>query len=179
MGQAAAKGKQGETNAQGGEQDAKKTDVETKSVHKSSDADELIKFMKKHYKEKVQPVKSFDEFYHAIFELIEMFCESRGQLQYKIPSKDDLREQYKKVHQWGDADLTEKQFEAIAKGIFKLESFTFGKAAVDVLAVLFGLPVCAILVKRFVPGLRSISDDIVIPAATSGAVVYLAKTNKL
>jgi len=60
-----------------------------------------------------------------------------------------------------------------------VDSFTFGRAAADILLVLFGLPVCALLTKRVVPGLKAISDDIVIPAATSGAVVYLAKSNKL
>jgi hypothetical protein len=84
-----------------------------------------------------------------------------------------------KVHKGGKKDLTEKEFEEIARGILKVDSFTFGRAAVDMLVVLFGLPVFAVVTKRFIPGLKSISDDIVIPAATSGAVVYLAKTNKL
>ena len=72
--------------------------------------------------------------------------------------------------------MTAQEFENIAKAILKIDSFTFGKAAVDILVVLFGVPVCALLTKRFVPGLKAISDDIVIPAATSGAVVYLAKS---
>ncbi|CAN6328424.1 unnamed protein product [Urochloa humidicola] len=176
MGQGAAKAKRG------GEEAAQKTEKKDgKKAHKSSDADALIAFMRKKYDEKVKGVKDFDEFYHAIYELIEMFCEERGQLQYRIPSKEELKKQYEKAHPWnsGTADLTPEQFEKIATGILKMDSFTFGKAAVDILVVLFGLPVCALLTKRIVPGLKSISDDIVIPAATSGAVVYLAKSNKL
>nr|CAB3461622.1 unnamed protein product [Digitaria exilis] len=172
MGQGAAKAKQG-----GEEQKAEKKDE--KKVHKSNDADALIAFMKKHYEDKVKDVRDFDEFYHAIYELIEMFCESRGQLQYRIPSKEELKKQYEKAHPWGSGNLTPEQFEKIATGILRMDSFTFGKAAVDILVVLFGVPVCALLTKRIIPGLKAISDDIVIPAATSGAVVYLAKSNKL
>jgi hypothetical protein len=87
--------------------------------------------------------------------------------------------QTQKFHKGRGANVTAQEFENIAKAILKIDSFTFGKAAVDILAVLFGVPVCALLTKRFVPGLKAISDDIVIPAATSGAVVYLAKSNKL
>ncbi|KAG2619587.1 hypothetical protein PVAP13_3NG122500 [Panicum virgatum] len=173
MGQGAAKAKQG------GEEAAQKTEKkDEKKAHKSNDADALIAFMKQQYDDKVKPVKNFDEFYHAIYELIQMFCESRGQLQYRIPSKEELQKQYEKAHS-GSANLTPEQFEKIATGILKVDSFTFGRAAVDILLVLFGLPVCALLTKRVVPGLKAISDDIVIPAATSGAVVYLAKSNKL
>jgi hypothetical protein len=87
--------------------------------------------------------------------------------------------QTQKFHKGRGTNVTAQEFENIAKAILKIDSFTFGKAAVDILAVLFGVPVCALLTKRFVPGLKAISDDIVIPAATSGAVVYLAKSNKL
>ncbi|KAK3138899.1 hypothetical protein QOZ80_5AG0374880 [Eleusine coracana subsp. coracana] len=175
MGQGAAKAKSE------GEKDAQMTDKDNKMNDKKSNAarDELLKFMRERYREKVQPAKSFDEFYHAIYELIEMFCESRGQLQYRIPSKEELLDQYKKVQPKKGKELSKDDFEKIARGILKVDSFTFGKAAVDILVVLFGLPVCAVVTKRLIPGLKSISDDIVIPAATSGAVVYLAKTNKL
>jgi len=36
-----------------------------------SDAEKLIAFMEDHYDDVVARVESFDEFYHAIFELIE------------------------------------------------------------------------------------------------------------
>lgn len=42
-----------------------------KSANKSDAARELISFMRNHYKNKVEPAKTFDEFYHAIYELIE------------------------------------------------------------------------------------------------------------
>jgi ABC-type Fe3+-hydroxamate transport system substrate-binding protein len=37
----------------------------------SDDAEKLIAFMEDHYDDVVARVQSFDEFYHAIFELIE------------------------------------------------------------------------------------------------------------
>ncbi|CAD6272261.1 unnamed protein product [Miscanthus lutarioriparius] len=197
MGQGAAKAKQG------GEEAVQKTPEkkDAKKAHTSSDANALIEFMKKNYDAKVKDVTEFDEFYHAIYELIEKFCEERGQLQYRIPPKEELKEKYElaapyrradfsfsflrvfpqaqKFHKGRGTKVTAQEFENIAKAILKIDSFTFGKAAVDILVVLFGVPVCALLTKRFVPGLKAISDDIVIPAATSGAVVYLAKSNKL
>ena len=83
------------------------------------------------------------------------------------------------VHQNRTANLTKEEFTEITQRIVTVDSFTAGKAAIDVLVVLFGAPVCALLAKRIIPGLKSFSDDLVIPLATSGAVVYLAKTNKL
>ncbi|XP_035817280.1 uncharacterized protein [Zea mays] len=50
--------------------------------------------MEDHYDDVVARVQSFDEFYHAIFELIEMFCEERGQLQYRLAEKKALEEAY-------------------------------------------------------------------------------------
>lgn len=58
--------------AGGEEAEQKKTEKkDEKKVHKSSDADALIEFMKNKYDNKVKDVKEFDEFYHVIFELIE------------------------------------------------------------------------------------------------------------
>jgi rhamnogalacturonan II specific xylosyltransferase len=58
----------------GGEEAAAQKTTEKKDekkVHKTNDADALIAFMKKHYDDKVKGVETFDEFYHAIYELIE------------------------------------------------------------------------------------------------------------
>uniref|UniRef100_A0A452Z0I4 Uncharacterized protein n=1 Tax=Aegilops tauschii subsp. strangulata TaxID=200361 RepID=A0A452Z0I4_AEGTS len=156
-----------------------KADKDGKAVANHNNAKEqLIEFMDKNY-DKVEPTKTFDEFYHAIFELIEQFCEEQGQLQYRMPSKDKLAEVYKALRKPDGVNLTKGQFHTITENLVTVHSFSFGKAAFDVLVVLFGAPMCALLVKRVVPGLKSFSDDVVIPVATSGAVVYLAKTNKL
>ncbi|EAY97882.1 hypothetical protein OsI_19801 [Oryza sativa Indica Group] len=173
MGQAAAKAKQG------GDQAENKTGKDEK-VAKPKDAKDLTDFMEKNY-HLIKDVTSFEDFYHAFYELIEKFCEERGQLQYRIPEKAELQKQYERVNkspQKGQ-NLSRKQFMELAGQVIKVNSFTFGKATMDVLVVLFGAPVCALLAKRVVPGLKSFSDDVVIPVATSGAVVYLAKTNKL
>jgi hypothetical protein len=42
-----------------------------KAELKPSEAKKLIEFMEKNYQERVAKVQSFDEFYHAIFELME------------------------------------------------------------------------------------------------------------
>lgn len=56
----------------GGEEAAQKAEKkDEKKAHKTNDADALIAFMKKHYDDKVKGAKDFDEFYHAIYELIE------------------------------------------------------------------------------------------------------------
>ena len=56
----------------GGEEAAQRTEKkDEKKAHKSNDADALIAFMKQNYDDKVKHVKSFDEFYHSIYELIQ------------------------------------------------------------------------------------------------------------
>nr|ACG32960.1 hypothetical protein [Zea mays] len=179
MGQGAAKAKQAAAAVEEAVQKSPEKKNDGKKALKSSDADALIEFMRKNYDSKVKDVKEFDDFYHAIYELIEKFCEERGQLQYRIPPKDELKEKYERFHTGKGRNVTAQEFENIARAILKIDSFTFGKATIDTLVILFGVPVCALLTKRIVPGLNAISDDIVIPAATSGAVVYLAKSNKL
>ncbi|KAL6616720.1 hypothetical protein ACP70R_038990 [Stipagrostis hirtigluma subsp. patula] len=151
--------------------------VESK-VPKPGDAKKLIQFMEDHYEEFVSRVQSFDEFYHAIFELIEMFCEERGQFQYKIPEKQTLRNAYDKHHR-SEGELKREEFVAISKEVIGRSSFTFGKAAVEFAMLLFGAPVCAVLAKRALPGLGWLSDDVVIPLATSGSVAYLIKSKRL
>uniref|UniRef100_J3M6Q9 Uncharacterized protein n=2 Tax=Oryza brachyantha TaxID=4533 RepID=J3M6Q9_ORYBR len=171
---------QGAAKAKGSDQAESKADDKDVKTAKPKDAKELIDYMEKNY-DRIKDVASFDDFYHVFYELIENFCEERGQLQYRIPKKDELERQYEKVNKNGKpgVNLSRKQFMEIAGQVIKVNSFAFGKATMDVLVVLFGAPVCALLAKRVVPGLKSFSDDVVIPAATSGAVVYLAKANKL
>jgi uncharacterized protein with ATP-grasp and redox domains len=56
----------------GGEKDAQTTTDKDKTSEKKSDAvKELITFMRERYNDKIKPANSFDEFYHAIYELIE------------------------------------------------------------------------------------------------------------
>ena len=53
------------------DQATQKTDNDGKGVPKGNEAKELISFMGENYKDIVQPATTFDEFYHAIYELIE------------------------------------------------------------------------------------------------------------
>ncbi|KAF8642117.1 hypothetical protein HU200_067376 [Digitaria exilis] len=145
---------------------------------KHSDTKKLVEFMESHYDEFVAGAQTFDDFYHAIFELIEKFCEERGQFQYRIPKKRDLEEAYSKHHK-SEGDVSKEEFVEMGKEVFKVESFTFGKATVELGMFLFGLPACAWMAKRVLPGLGWLSDDVVIPLATSGSVAYLIKSKRL
>uniref|UniRef100_A0A0A9G738 Uncharacterized protein n=1 Tax=Arundo donax TaxID=35708 RepID=A0A0A9G738_ARUDO len=145
---------------------------------KPGDAKKLIQFMENHYEDFVARVNTFDEFYHAIYELIEMFCEERGQFQYKMPEKETLLKAYNNHHKT-EGELKKEEFVAISKEVIRVNSFTFGNASMEFLMFLFGAPACALLAKRILPGLRWLSDDIVIPLATSGSVAYLIHTKRL
>ncbi|TVU36814.1 hypothetical protein EJB05_18762, partial [Eragrostis curvula] len=164
---------------------------------KPDDARKLIQFMETHYDKFVSGVQSFDEFYHAIFELIEMFCEERGQFQYKIPERKTLLDAYEAKlfvlpenlalpptlsdlkHHKSQGELKKEEFVAITRDVVGVNSFTFGKAAAEFAMFLFGAPLCAVVAKRILPGLGWLSDDVVIPLATSGSVAYLIKTKRL
>lgn len=76
--------------------------------------------------------------------------------------------------------LNKKEFEKIIEKVIKFDSFYVGQGAKDLFLYIFGVPIVALFAKRIVPGpIRTISDDLFIPAVTSGTVYYLAKTNKL
>uniref|UniRef100_A0ACD5XKS3 Uncharacterized protein n=1 Tax=Avena sativa TaxID=4498 RepID=A0ACD5XKS3_AVESA len=162
-----------------GDQSQAAQKIETKKAAlKPDEAKKLIEFMEKKYEERVAKVQSFDEFYHAIFELLELFCEERGQVQYRIPEKGKLEQAYKK-HHTSAGELKRDEFIKISREMVGMDSFSFGKAATEFLLLLFGAPFCALVLKRVVPGLGGLSDDIVIPLATSGSVAYLVHTKKL
>lgn len=57
--------------AEKGEREPEPAEVSSNRAKPDSDAEKLIAFMENHYDDVVAPVQSFDEFYHAIFELIE------------------------------------------------------------------------------------------------------------
>ncbi|KAK3166539.1 hypothetical protein QOZ80_1AG0047030 [Eleusine coracana subsp. coracana] len=174
MDQGATQAKQAEDQSQA----PSNSEKAAPKVPKPDEAKKLIKFMENHYDKFVARVQTFDEFYHAIFELIEMFCEERGQFQYKIPEKETLRNAYTKHHKSG-GELKKEELVAISREVVGLNSFTFGKTAVEIAIFLFGAPVCAVVAKRVLPGLRWMSDDVVIPLATSGSVAYLINSKRL
>ncbi|KAL5656205.1 hypothetical protein ACJX0J_035524, partial [Zea mays] len=107
-----------------------------------------------------------------------MFCEERGQLQYRLAEKKALEEAYNKHHR-SDGKVTKEEFEAMSREVVKAGSFRVGKASLELGALLFGAPACALLAKRILPGLGWLSDDVVVPLATSGSVAYLIKSKRL
>ncbi|KAG1331816.1 hypothetical protein COCNU_02G017840 [Cocos nucifera] len=84
-----------------------------------------------------------------------------------------------KYHTDTGKTLTKEEFKKIMGELIQLDSMYVGKGALDVLMFLFGVPIVALLAKRFIPGAQSIPEDIVIPAATSITVVGLTKTHRL
>ncbi|XP_015697046.1 uncharacterized protein LOC107305075 [Oryza brachyantha] len=160
--------------AEKGQKDQSQAVVKSEKV----DTEKLIQFMEERYDKYVANVQSFDDFYHAIVELIEKFCEERGQVQYKIPTRDALEQAYKK-HHTAEGQLKREEFIKIGKEVIRRDSFTLGKATVDFITYLFGAPLCALAAKRILPSLGWLSDDVVIPLATSGSVYYLIRTKQL
>ncbi|XP_020087167.1 uncharacterized protein LOC109709368 [Ananas comosus] len=166
-----------------GQVKSKKGEVGAQSTAAAA-SNEALEFVKNNYAtffegSEGKEIKTFDEFYHAIFEMIEKFSLDKGSMQFKIPSKDKLEKAFKANHPNDKKNLTKEEFEKIITSVIGFDSFFIGQGARDPLLFIFGAPVLTLLVKRFIPGLRSISDDIVIPAATSGSVIILAMTNKL
>uniref|UniRef100_M8C226 Uncharacterized protein n=1 Tax=Aegilops tauschii TaxID=37682 RepID=M8C226_AEGTA len=182
--------------AQVGEKNQAAEKSEKKAELKPDEAKKLIEFMEKKYDDHVAKVDSFDDFYHAIYELIHSFpsfihfiitaepsfrkfCEERGQVQYRIPPREKLQEVYTKHHKAGSGEVKREEFAKMSGELVKRDSFSFGKATTELLMFLFGAPMCALVAKRVLPGLGWLSDDTVIPLATSGAVAFLVHTKKL
>ncbi|KAL5228698.1 hypothetical protein ABZP36_016963 [Zizania latifolia] len=115
----------------------------------------------------------------TIKKLNEMFSEERGYLQYKIPEREKLVETYKQHY---TVRGQRKRWELIKIGdevVIRGDSFTLGgKATMDNIMFLFGAPVSAVAARRIVPGLGWLSDDVVLPLATSGAVAYISRQDE-
>lgn len=84
-----------------------------------------------------------------------------------------------KHHPRENKALLKEEFKNIIKDVITFESFSMGKGALETIFFIFGAPICTFFLKRFIPGGARVSDDILIPAVTSGTVILLAKTNKL
>ena len=82
-------------------------------------------------------------------------------------------------HPTSEGVVKKEELVAMNKEVVKVESFSLGKATVEFAMFLFGGPACAFLAKRILPGLGWLSDDVVIPLATSGSVAYLIKSKRL
>ncbi|KAJ1695693.1 hypothetical protein LUZ63_012391 [Rhynchospora breviuscula] len=120
----------------------------------------------------------YDDLYHAIFLIIQKLRKKSGAMQYELPSKQELSDLFSRYHRRGGT-LTKEECREIINGGIKLENFSVGQGAIDILLYLFGIPLCALMAKRAIPGMKSISDDVVVPLATSGSVIFLVKTHKL
>lgn len=82
-------------------------------------------------------------------------------------------------HKSSSGHLTQEECEKIMKELIKPENFSTGNNAIKILLCLYGFPICALFAKRMIPAMKSISDDVVIPAATSASVAFLCTTHKL
>ncbi|KAJ3676266.1 hypothetical protein LUZ60_003678 [Juncus effusus] len=122
-------------------------------------------------------IVNFDDFYHAIFKITQKLSEKRGEMQYKLQSKEELQKIFTKYKK--GTELSKDECGKIINETIKLENFSMGQGAINILLYVFGAPILALVAKRIIPGMKSIPDDVVIPIATSGSVVLLAKSNKL
>ncbi|WVZ67375.1 hypothetical protein U9M48_016462 [Paspalum notatum var. saurae] len=130
----------------------------------ASETEKLIEFMGNHYERLVAGVQSLDEFYHA-----DVLRGARGKLQYRIRKKETLLESYNR-HHTSDGQGGVQFVEMSKEELLRRESFSLGKATVELAMLLFGVPACAFAAKRILPGLGWVSDDVAIPLATSASV---------
>ncbi|XP_072984620.1 uncharacterized protein [Typha latifolia] len=142
----------------------------------------LTEIIEKNYATKIEVVKNFEDFYHAVYEIIQELRDRSGAIQLQLRSSDEIKMVYKKHRpKVGEPHepMSKAECEKIIKELIKMDDVHIGKKAVDILALIYGAPICAFLAKKIIPGANSFSDDVVVPAATAGAVLFLAKTNKL
>ncbi|KAJ3687995.1 hypothetical protein LUZ61_017159 [Rhynchospora tenuis] len=121
----------------------------------------------------------YDDLYHAIFLIIQELRKKSGAMHYELPSKQELSELFSQYHNPRKSTLTREECREIINRVIKLENFSVGQGAIDILLYLFGIPICALMAKRVIPGMKTISDDVVVPLATSASVIFLVKTHKL
>nr|XP_009403152.2 PREDICTED: uncharacterized protein LOC103986784 [Musa acuminata subsp. malaccensis] len=140
---------------------------------------DLVELINQHYDSCFKNVTEFDDFYRALHEIMEKLSESKGAIQLKLPSSDALKSAFEKHHPRENKALLKEEFKNIIKDVITFESFSMGKGALETIFFIFGVPICTFFLKRFIPGGARVSDDILIPAVTSGTVILLAKTNKL
>ncbi|KAJ8477476.1 hypothetical protein OPV22_021203 [Ensete ventricosum] len=158
---------------------SKKESTETNKTKASATLQkELVDIIDQHYDTCVKDVKEFDNFYQALHEILGKLSESKGAIQLKLPSRDTLKAAFDKHTREGNS-LLKEEFKNIIKDVITFESFSMGKGALETIFFIFGAPICAFFLKRFIPGAASVSDDILIPTVTSGTVILLAKTNRL
>ncbi|XP_074591099.1 uncharacterized protein LOC141846987 [Curcuma longa] len=131
----------------------------------------------------VKPVGSAHDFYHAIHEIIEKLNERKGAIQFRLPSKEELKNKYEEhrgPHKEGKM-LTREEFNKIAKDTLKIDKITWRKRALETMFFMFGAPIGAVVATRLIPGggASLIPDDILVPAVTSLTAILLAKTNRI
>ncbi|KAJ4779477.1 transmembrane protein [Rhynchospora pubera] len=155
----------------------KKGDPTPQQVEKL--AEDIKPIIDKVYEAELKDKKDvkYDDLYHAIFLIIQELRKKSGAMQYELPPKQELSDLFSKYHRTGT--LTKEECRDIINRVIKLENFSVGQGAIDILMYLFGIPICALMAKRVIPGMKSISDDVVVPLATSGSVIFLVKTHKL
>ncbi|KAI0531278.1 hypothetical protein KFK09_000831 [Dendrobium nobile] len=127
-----------------------------------------------------------DDFCHVIYEIVELLSEKKGAMQFKLPTKKNLKKEVDAVLDKRGAfanksfPLDNQELKQVIQNVIKIEYFQIGKGAKDIFLYIFGVPVVGLLAKRIIPGpTASIPDEIFIPAVTSGTIILLAKTNRI
>ncbi|KAG6500770.1 uncharacterized protein LOC121997328 [Zingiber officinale] len=130
----------------------------------------------------VKTVGSDHDFYHAIHEIIEKLNERKRAIQFRLPSKEELKNKYEEhrgARKEGEK-LTREEFDKIAKDTLKIDKITWRKLALETIFFMFGAPIGAVVATRLIPGGTSlVLDDILAPAVTSLTAIVLAKANRI
>ncbi|KAH7667120.1 EF-hand-containing protein [Dioscorea alata] len=119
-------------------------------------------------------------FCHIVYEIIEKISKKSGAMLFELPEKEKLSAAYKKFHANSGSVLTKKEFRDILTEVIEMDSVHVGQSAKTIFLAIFGAPVIALLAKGLLPGpISYISDEVIVPVATSCTVLLLAKTNRL
>ncbi|KAH0470972.1 hypothetical protein IEQ34_000695 [Dendrobium chrysotoxum] len=130
-------------------------------------------------------IKTVDDFYHVIYEIVELLNEKKGAMQFKLPTIKSLQEEVAAVQKKRGAYavqsdyLNHQELKEVILNVINIEDFQIGRAK-DIFLFIYGVPVVGLLAKRIIPGPTAyIPDEIFIPAMTSGTIILLAKTNRI
>ncbi|KAG9458028.1 hypothetical protein H6P81_002536 [Aristolochia fimbriata] len=118
-------------------------------------------------------------FHHAVCKTVEAInVELGGSTQILIPSYTKIIELYEKNRDRWSGQITRDKFVNILRELITGAQIGGRGKFRDILLYIYGFPVTALLIKQIlVPD--AISNDILIPAATSASVFALAKQNKI
>ncbi|KAK8929025.1 hypothetical protein KSP39_PZI017552 [Platanthera zijinensis] len=173
MGQAWKKPKPGDQIAS-----QQKEDVEIKTL--------IQNHLEANFSRMESSIQNIDDFYHSIYEIVEMLSAKKEAMQFKLPTTASINKVVNEVLEKRgriaskNFPLTKEEVKEVITKLIKIENFHIGKSSKDIFLFIFAIPAIGLIAKRIIPGpTASIPDELFIPLATSGTIVALAKANRI